>query len=128
MAKRSDESLAQLPEVDLPKRLPPLSQIADTDVSSLPISVLLVEAHALKQAEARAKAVKQRIRELVHEEGYGEGVRCLGVCAIIRWQAGRRSLSREKLIDNGVTPRQIEASMVEGEGYWMCELPTIEGI
>lgn len=131
MAKRSDNQLAELPELDssaIPKRFPALSSISDTDIQTMPLAALLAEAHTLKEAESRLRAVKEKLREEIHSAGYGMGVRYAGLCVITRWQTGRQSLKKELLIENGVTPAQIQASTVEGDGYWLVELPKMEGL
>ncbi len=132
MAKRSDESLYSLPEVKLPKKVPQLTLISSVNVESMAMAALLLEAHALRDAERRFKEVKERIREQIHEHGYADaeqhlGVRAGNACALVRWSEGRRSISRELLIENGVSPGQIEASTKQGEGFWVTELPEITG-
>lgn len=127
MGKRSDESLAELPEEALPKKMMRLSVISEVDVDTMSLAATLVEAHTLKEAEDRLKQCKTRIRELAHEKGYLTGVRCAGLCAIVRWQDGRLTLNKELLIENGVTPSQIEQSTTRGAGNWVLELPRIVG-
>ena len=53
------------------------------------------------------------------------GVRSGDKCAVVRWAEGRKSLSKELLIENGVSPAQIVASEKVGEGYWVVELQEI---
>lgn len=110
MAKRSDESIYALPEVK--------DILTDKDANEL--QALLTEAHSLTGAEARLKELKTRIRALAAGQ---IGVRFNNLAAIIRFQGGKMSINRAKLVENGVSPQQIEDSMVEGEGYWVCELP-----
>ena len=112
MAKRSNDTL-----YDLPTTKDALGAQAGE------LDVLLEEAHFLAGTEKRLKEVKARIIELA--QGL-PGVRHKNLCSIVRYQRGRASLNRELLIENGVTPRQIEASMREGEGYFVCELQKIE--
>ena len=114
MAKRSDDLLFELPETDV------LGKQAATEVN-----LLLQEAHSLSGVAARLKEIKDRITELA--QGY-PGVRYKNMCAIVRYQSGKRSLDRALLVENGVTPEQIEQSMKEGSGYWVCELPKIESL
>lgn len=132
MAKRSDEALYELPEVKLPKKVPQLTLVSPAGLDSMPIAVLLAEAHALREAKARLEAVKEKIRERVHAEGYADstgrmGVRVGNSCSIVRWSGGRTSISRELLVENGVTPEQIEAATKVGNGFWVVELPEITG-
>lgn len=127
MGKRSDESLYDLPEIDPPeKKAPVLSSVAQFDPRTAGLPTLLAEAHTLKEVEGRLKLVKELIKEAVLSKNTN-GLRCGPLCAIVRFQAGKRTLDREMLVENGVTPAQIEASVKEGPGYWVCELPKIEG-
>jgi hypothetical protein len=119
MAKRSDDLLYTLPETSdnmLPK---PRAEL----------EALLREAHSLKNLESRLKEVKARIVELVQAEGLGAegrlGARDGARCCIVRWQGGRQSLSRELLIEAGVTPEQLDLGTKQGDGSWICELPAI---
>ena len=118
MAKRSDELLYTLPETK-----------AASKAAKMKLDALLREAHQSKGFEKRLKEIKTEISDIVQTQGLsGDGV--LGVrsgdkCAIIRWQDGRRSLSKELLVENGVSPAQIAASEKQGDGFWMCELPEI---
>lgn len=132
MAKRSDEALYELPEVKLPKKVPQLTLVSPAGLDSMPIAVLLAEAHALREAEKRLREVKEKIREAIHAQGYADPTGRLGVragtsCALVRWSEGRASLSKELLVENGVSPAQIEASTKRGEGFWVLELPEITG-
>jgi len=120
MAKRSDHTLLTLPNVD---------DLAADKRNKL--TALLREAHSLKQAEERLKAVKKEIVEMVQQEGLASegnmGVRSGDLCSIVRWQGGRKMLDKALLVEAGVTAAQIEAGTKEGEGFWMCELPVISG-
>ena len=114
MAKRSNESLYEFSET---------KSLGDKSKTNR-LNALLREAHSLRDAIERLKKVKEEIVELA--QGY-EGLRFGKLCVCVRWQDGRRTLNRELLVENGVTPQQIELSMKQGEGGWVCELPQIEG-
>jgi|WetSurMetagenome_2_1015567.scaffolds.fasta_scaffold01696_13 hypothetical protein len=114
MGKRADDSLYELPGVDV------LSSANDRTE----LAALLREAHSLKDAEVRLKDVKKRIVELA--QGL-PGVRDGDLCTIVRWQDGRSTLKAELLVEAGVTPEQIRAGMTKGAGSWICELPRIGG-
>jgi hypothetical protein len=119
VAKRSDESLYALTEVEKAFNLKKEAGIKSE------LTALINEAHSLRDAEARLKKVKERIIELA--QGYGGGLRVGSNCAIVRYMSGKVNLNKEMLLNNGVTIEQINASMKEGNGYWQCELPRIEG-
>lgn len=118
MAKRNDEQLYLLPETK-----------AASKAAKLKLDNLLREAHSIKGFEKRLKEIKTEISEIIQAQGLAAdgmlGVRSGDKCAIVRWQGGRKSLSKELLIENGVSPAQIEASEKQGEGYWIVELPEI---
>ncbi len=109
MAKRSDETLYALPE----------TKEIFKGQARLELEQLLTEAHSLTHVEKRLKEIRNRIVELV-KGNYG--VRLNNNCAIVRFQSGQSRLVKELLIENGVTPQQIEDSTKQGEGYWVCEL------
>ena len=111
MAKRSDEVLYALPETTELR-----------SAATVELNALLTEAHSLAGVESRLKQIKDRIKELA--QGY-PGVRYGDLCAIVRFQTGKKSLDRALLVENGVTPEQLEAGTKEGAGYWVCELPRI---
>lgn len=122
MAKRTDESLLSLPETTEVKL-----RVARTKLNDL-----LQEAHDLKAASERLAKIKEEIQEIIistRSLRYGEdnkmGARNGNLCAIVRWTNGRKSLNAELLIENGVTPEQIEKSTKEGNGYWVLELPKV---
>jgi hypothetical protein len=119
MAKRSSDLLYTLPDVD--------TLAADKKNK---LSALLREAHSLKEAEARLKAVRAEIVEMVQAEGLAAeghlGARSGNLCCVVRWQQGRKTLDRALLVDAGVTPAQLDMGTKEGQGYWMCELATLE--
>lgn len=118
MAKRSDEILYALPE----------TKAAGKTVKNK-LDVLLREAHSIKGFEKRLKEIKTEISDLIQEHGLSAegmlGVRSGDKCAIVRYAEGRKSLSKELLIENGVSPKQIADSEKVGEGYWVVELQEI---
>lgn len=121
MAKRSDEQLYQLPETSAASR-----------GAKHKLDALLREAHSLKGMEKRLKEVKDEIKDLVQQQGLvaedgSIGARLGELCCIVRYSPGRRTLDRELLVENGVTPQQIEQSFKEGSGFYTCELPSIGG-
>lgn len=115
MAKRSDDKLYSIPET---KDIAGIKKKEKAELESL-----LREASSLQQAVDRLADIKKRIIELA--QGFPEGVRVGRQCAIVSWCNGRKMLNKELLIENGVTPKQIESSYKEGDGYWKCELPSI---
>lgn len=122
MAKRSDEKLAGIPEVS---SCPKLCQTE--------LRELVEEGHAIHQKLARLDEIKKRIAQIVIEEqgivnddGY-YGVRSGPHCVVVRQQDGRETLSRELLIENGVSPAQIAASTKRGKGFNVVEFNTITG-
>lgn len=120
MAKRSDDQLYNLPE----------TSSASKGVKHK-LDTLLREAHSLKGVEKRLKEIKAEMIDLVQQHGLVSeadgtiGTRIGDLCCVVRYSSGRKSLDRELLVENGVTPGQIAASMKEGNGFWACELPKI---
>lgn len=88
--------------------------------------LLLTEAHSLREAEGRLKLIKARLTEIIREEGW-DGIRSGRFCCMPRYQAGRKTLDRTLLVENGVTPEQIEASFKVGGPITVVELPEIMG-
>lgn len=113
MAKRSDEKLYELPD--------PTEVLGESQPANR-VKALLLEAYGLRDAESRLKAIKAELKESL---AGSSGVRYNNQCCIVRFQSGKRSLKVDLLIENGVTPEQIEASTKEGEPYYVCELPVI---
>ncbi len=120
MAKRSEEVLYNLPE----------TKAASKGVKHK-LDTLLREAHSLRQVEKRLKEVKSEIIEILQTQDSlttddGKlGCRAGELCAIARFQQGKRSFNREMAVEAGVTPEQIEASMKQGADFWMLELAAI---
>lgn len=119
MAKRSDEQLYNLPETSAASR-----------GARHKLDALLREAHSLRDAEKRLKQVREEIREIIQQQDLVSedgtlGVRHGEMCCVVRYQQGRRTLDRELLVENGVTPAQIEGSFKEGAPFYVCEFHTI---
>lgn len=113
MAKRSDEKLYELPD---PTEVLGASQPANR------VKALLLEAYGLRDAANRMTAIKAELKEAL---AGSSGVRHGNQCCIVRFQNGKKTLKVDLLIENGVTPEQINASMKESEPYYVCELPVI---
>lgn len=114
MAKRSSDSLVQLQTVaDL---------FGDDPLGANVVAQLLKEATSLRGAAKRLTEIKAQLKEAL---AGAPGVRQGNQCCIVRFQGGKTSLKPALLIENGVTPEQIEASTTRGEGYYVCELPVI---
>lgn len=116
---RSDETLYNLPETK-----------AASKGARVRLDALLREAHSLRQVEKRLKEVKAEILELMQQQDLLDedgrlGCRLGDLCAVGTFTKGRRSLDRVLLIENGVSPEQLEASMKEGAPYWRVELQQI---
>lgn len=122
MAKRTDENLANIIEVSqCPKEIQP------------ELRELVREGAFLRTQVAQLEKIKQRIAQIVVEE-YGlcddkgkYGVRDGPHAVIVRQQQGRETLNRELLIENGVTPFQIAASMKRGAGFNVVEFEEMTG-
>lgn len=115
---RSSETLESLPDYADLKKAPSKSKTIQ----------LLQEGHQLRhvmqEADARLKEIKSELSQiqLINEL---PGVRYGNLCFIASERAGRATLSKEKLIDNGVSPEQIAASMSAGAPYIVAELQVI---
>ena len=122
MAKRSDEKLFNILEVaQCPRSIQP------------ELRQLVQEGASLRAAVDRLKEIKDRIAQIVIEE-YGlanddgvYGVRDGPHCVLVRQQQGRETLSKELLIENGVTPEQISASLKRGNGFNLVEFSEMTG-
>lgn len=126
MAKRSDDKLYALPEV---REAPP----EDHDK----LARLINEAHQLKavfdDAEEKLKAKKKEIAEVVFEDGLCAadgtfGYRNGRFAVVVTTVMGREGLSRELLIENGVTVEQIKKSLTRGEPFNTVELVEISDV
>jgi len=114
MAKRNSDTLLELPDIrkDDPK-----------------LAALLREAHSLRDAERRLKEVRKEIGEICSNSAYSGGgklgFRAGPFAAIIRWQDGRKTFSRELAVEHGVPPDILDLCFKQGEGGWVVELDTI---
>lgn len=116
---RSDQTLYNLPETK-----------AASKGARVRLDALLREAHSLRQLEKRLKEVKAEILEIIQQQDLADedghlGCRLGELCAVGSFNKGRRTLDRTLLIENGVTPGQIEASMKQGADFWKLELQVI---
>lgn len=127
MPKRSNESLEALPSVKELRNSKIKSEFyhGAAMTQQTEAEKLLYEAHTLREAEGRLKKIKARLAEIAREEGL-DGLRHGNLCCIVRYQDGRRSLDRTLLVENGVTPEQIEMSTRQGDPITIVELPEIE--
>lgn len=123
MAKRSDEKLAGILEVSgCPK--PCQNELRQ----------LVEEGHSIHQMLGRLDEIKKRLAQIIIEEqgilsadGSTFGVRSGPHCVIVRQQEGRETLSKELLVENGVSPAQIAASTRRGSGFNVVEFGVITG-
>ena len=117
MPKKSDDSLMELPETN-----------SISKGNRMKLEALLKEIDALSLATKRLSEAKEEARNIMDTQGLNTpdgkalGVRFGEIALISRYNHGRRSLDRTLLIENGVTPKQIESSMKEGNGYFVTTL------
>jgi len=120
MAKRNSDALQSLPD---PK------DVIDSLNVARKLTLLLQEAHGLKatidKAQVALDAIKTEITGLQLDNNI-PAFRSGRFCCITSEVAGRKTISRELLIDNGVDPDIIQASMKEGLPYFKTEFPTID--
>lgn len=112
---RSAETLESLPDYGALKKAP-----------SRPRAIqLLNEGHQLRkvmaEADERLKEIKSELSQIQLINDL-PGLRIGNLCFIATERAGKSSLNKELLIDNGVTPSQIAASMKAGNSYVQTEL------
>jgi len=113
MARRSDETLQKLPEL----------KSLDVDKSkALKLKKLMARAIELSASARELKEVRSQITELGQDIGQ---FRIGDMCAIVSFTDGRRTLSKELLIENGVTPLQLAKSTKVSDGNWKLELQVI---
>lgn len=115
---RSDDNLTALPDYASLKKAPSKARTIQ----------LLTEAHQLRKVTAEAADRLTEIKsELTQIQILNDlpGLRYNQFCFMAVERTGRRTLSKEKLIDNGVEPEVIEASYAEGDPYMQCELQVI---
>lgn len=122
MPKRSDETLFNIVEV---------SECLPSSQSEL--RELVREGAFLTTQVKRLDEVKKRLAQIIIEEqgiisDDGKyGVRDGPHCVVVRQQSGRETINRELLIENGVTPDQIKASMKVGKGFNVVEFNEMTG-
>lgn len=111
---RSDENLELLPDYETKKKAP----------SKARVTQLLMEGHALykasKEAEERLKEIKSELSQVQILNDL-PGLRHGALCFIASERSGRSTLSKEKLIDNGVPPELIAECTVSGQPYLQAE-------
>lgn len=96
--------------------------------SKAKVTQLLLEGHQLRtvlqEAEERLKEIKSELStiQLLNEL---PGLRYNQYCFMAVERNGRASLSKEKLIDNGVPPEVIAASMTQGSSFVEMRLEMI---
>ncbi len=71
----------------------------------------------IKEKAARLDQIKAALQVTCNEYNIG-GVKNNGIAFTTTWVKGRRTLSREKLLENGVPPQVISDSYTMGEGYY----------
>ncbi|SRR6266700_719077 len=117
---RSDANLESLPDYAMLK-----GQAAP---SKPKVTQLLLEGHQLRKTIAEASERLAEIKSaLAQIQMVNElpGLRHGQYCFIAVERAGHATLSRERLIDNGVDPRIIAESTVRGDSYMQYELQKI---
>lgn len=119
---RSNETLLQLPEIT--------TSLARQKAVQTKVKQLLTEG-ALQQktqkgAEERLKEIKAELAAIQLQHDL-PGLRAGKICCITVEREGRSSLSKELLVDNGVDPETIAASMKKGASYIETRLELIEG-
>lgn len=90
---------------------------------------LLDEGHDLKAAietmTERIEAIKMELLQIqiAHDcDGFRNG----RLAFIGSYRKGRRMLSKDALLENGVSPEQIAKSYREGDAYWNKELKVLK--
>ena len=71
----------------------------------------------IQQKEARLEEIKAALQVTCNEYDL-KGVKNNGIGFLVSWVKGRKTLSREKLLENGVLPKVISDSYNQGEGYY----------
>ena len=90
---------------------------------------LLEEGNLIKASIDRESQRLDEIKDellLIQEELELPGFRNGRNCFAATWRDGKRSLNKELLIENGVTPEQIQAGYKQGEGYWSKDLKFLD--
>lgn len=78
-----------------------------------------------KAAKEREDEIKLELEEMQNKAG-AAGLRYGGLCYVAKEVAGRRTLDKGLLIENGVGPEVIEASMKQGAGFVTRTFKVIE--
>lgn len=119
MSTKVDGKFISLPTIDSIKKKSDRQQVQD----------LLEEGHLLKSEietkSARLDEIKDELLGL-QEDNQMPGFRNGPYCFSATFQEGRRQLSKEMLIENGVGPDIIQSSYRVGEGFWKKELKKLE--
>lgn len=121
MPRRSDETIYSAPTVD---------DLESSKPRRKTIAALLLNAADLKQEIARCKAELDDLIDqlLSHSQRLGTtSIRHEGVAFYCSESEGKRTLDRVLLIENGVDPNIIEASMKTGKPFWKKELAIAGG-
>lgn len=107
---RSEATLTQLPDYASLKKAPQKQRVTQ----------LLTEGHQLKkvmtEADERLKEIKSELAQIQLANDL-PGLRYNGLCFMAIEREGKRSLSKEMLIDNGVDPETISNSYKAGNSY-----------
>lgn len=116
---RSAETLSTLPDYSQIKKAPGRAKVIQ----------LLQEGHQLKkvmsEADERLKEIKSELSQIQIVNDL-PGLRYDRFCFMAVEREGKNSLSKELLIDNGVSPEQINASFKRGASYIETRLEYIE--
>lgn len=114
-----DGKFISLPTIESIKKKSDRQQVQD----------LLEEGHLLKSTIERETARLDEIKDELlglQEDNQMPGFRNGPYCFSATFQEGRRQLSKEALIENGVGPDVLVASYRVGEGFWKKELKKLE--
>lgn len=98
--------------------LPLISVLAKPDMTKA--RRLLQELEGLVAARKEMEEREDEIKELLaalQQDNSLPGLRDQGRCFCVETLAGRKTLDKGLLVENGVTAEQIEASMKEGKPY-----------
>lgn len=116
---RSAETLEQLPDYAALKKAPQKQRVTQ----------LLTEGHQLKkvmsEADERLKEIKSELAQIQLANDL-PGLRYNGLCFIAIEREGKRSLSKELLIDNNVDLDTINNSYKVGNSYVESRLEVME--
>jgi hypothetical protein len=109
-------------------QMPAVSTIPDTETMQRAVEMLQRAVELKREIEQREKEYKRLKDEIVAIAVTNEipGYR-YGKDAVMIGMQSRSSLSKEKLLENGVDPLAIAESMVEGEEYYTVRFGEING-